>query len=462
MFHSKSRFYLALGFLLLSQLQLFGQLQSVSSNGRYLVDSQGQAQLYLGDTAWELFHRLDQEQAKRYLEDRAQKGFTVIQAVVLAQLGGLTAANANGDLPLVNSDPTQPQEAYFLHVDAIVKMANELGLVIGMLPTWGSYWSETNGSSKIFNKQNAFSFGQYLGKRYTDDNVIWILGGDENINTNSEREIIEAMVRGLEKGDGQGKHLMTFHPRGPGRSSDYFHQAEWLDFNMYQSSHGGHDHDNGLYAEQDYALTPTKPTMDGEPRYELIPVGFYFNGANRLDLFDDYDSRQAAYWSILAGACGHTYGHNSIWQMWAPGKDAVLGAKIPWDQAIHHPGSWQMKWLKALFTARPFHQLEPRQDIVLSGPDFGGGKIRAAVSTDATYAIIYSPRGESFSIDQSCIKARKLKAIWYDPRYGISYPVLEGNTFGIQTYTPPTQGRGQDWILIIEDAELQLPLPNVE
>jgi hypothetical protein len=32
-----------------------------------------------------------------------------------------------------------------------------------------------------------------------------------------------------------------------------------------------------------------------------------------MDRFDDYDVRQAAYWSLLAGACGHTYGNNNVW-----------------------------------------------------------------------------------------------------------------------------------------------------
>ncbi len=85
----------------------------VSDNGRYLTHEDSRPFFYLGDTAWELFHRLSMEEAERYLENRADKGFTVIQAVVLAQLGGLTVPNANGDLPLVDKDPRQPVEAYF-------------------------------------------------------------------------------------------------------------------------------------------------------------------------------------------------------------------------------------------------------------------------------------------------------------------------------------------------------------
>jgi len=429
----------------------------VSDNGRYLTHEDGRPFFYLGDTAWELFHRLSREEAERYLENRADKGFTVIQAVVLAQLGGLTVPNANGDLPLVDKDPRQPVEAYFQHVDAVVEKAASLGLFVGMLPTWGSYWSDVNSDQKIFTSESARAFGEYLGERYREAPVIWILGGDENINNEEERAIIEAMAAGLRTGDG-GRHLITFHPRGPGRSSEYFHEAGWLDFNIYQSSHGNHDHDNGLYAEHDYQLTPTKPTLDGEPRYELIPAGFYFADANGFDWFDDYDCRQAAYWSVLGGACGHTYGHNSIWQMWAPGRNPVIGAAVPWYEAIDHPGAFQMRHLRKLFETYPFHKLTPGQSVILSGPASGGAKIRAAIADDASFAIIYSPRGESFTLDKAVLDAKRIKSSWFDPRYGIFHHAHTANTTGIQTYTPPTSGRGQDWVLVLEDAEREFSL----
>src|SRR5262249_40509194 len=113
----------------------------VTENRRYLQYENGKPFFYLGDTAWELFHRLNREDATRYLTNRAQKGFTVIQAVILAQLGGLTVPNPYGDLPLVDGDPARPNEAYFRHVDFIVNKAEELGLSVGMLPTWGSHWA---------------------------------------------------------------------------------------------------------------------------------------------------------------------------------------------------------------------------------------------------------------------------------------------------------------------------------
>ena len=151
----KKPLFLFMVILQVSFQQGLSQQLQVSPNGRYLMQQNGAAFFYLGDTAWELFHRLSLSEASKYLEDRAAKGFTVIQAVILAQAGGLIDANANGDLPLVNGDLTKPNEAYFQHVDAIVSKAEELGLMIGMLPTWGSYWSNTNGDELIFKPDNA-------------------------------------------------------------------------------------------------------------------------------------------------------------------------------------------------------------------------------------------------------------------------------------------------------------------
>ncbi len=456
---NKRTFILSSMILLIASFNIvWSKSLKVSQNGRFLQYDDGKPFFYLGDTAWELFHRLNRQQADKYLENRAEKGFTVIQAVVLAQLNGLDEPNPYGALPLIDKDPQKPNEAYFEHVDYIVRQANKLGLVIGMLPTWGKYWSFNNPRQVIFDEKNARTYGEFLGERYKNNSIIWILGGDHNIHTDSERKIIEAMALGIQAGDDR-KHLITFHPRGPGLSSDYFHDAEWLDFNMFQSSHSGHDHDNGLFAEHDYMLNPPKPTLDGEPRYETIPVGFYFAGMNPQDRFDDYDCRQAAYWSLLAGACGHTYGHNSIWQMWAPGRTPIISAAIPWNEALDHPGAFQMGLVRKLFESRPYQKLVPNQSIIKAGPASSGGKIRAAVADDSSFAFIYSPRGQRFTIDKGVIKGKRVTEIWFDPRYGIFYKIHTGDTKGFQTYTPPTTGRGNDWILIIENTEMNFPLP---
>ncbi len=432
----------------------------VSANRHFLESSDGTPFFYLGDTAWTLFNRLNREEAGRYLANRAAKGFTVIQAVVLAPEGGLTVPNANGDLPLLDQDLARPNERYFAHVDAIVRQAADLGLVSGLLPSWGHYWRQKPGKeAALFTPGKARGFGRFLGQRYREMPVIWILGGDQDIASPADRAVIDALAAGLREGDG-GAHLITYHPRGPGLSSDRLGDAGWLDFNMVQSSHGAHDHDNGLFAEHDYALTPAKPTLDGEPRYETMPVGFYFADANRQDRFDDYDVRQAAYWSVFAGACGHTYGNNNVWQFWQPGREPVIWANQRWSDSLDTPGAFQMGLLRRLMESRPFTRLTPAPAMLRDAPAHGGAKVRALCADDGSFAFIYSPRGENFTVDKTGIKAARMREIWYDPRYGVSYLVHTTETHGFQTFTPPTSGRGQDWVLIIEDAAKNWPLPG--
>ncbi len=475
MFEWRKRFWLTFAVALLlftstAPAAVNGNLK-VSDNHRYLEFQDGKPFFYLADTAWELFHRLNRDEASRYLTNRAQKRFTVIQAVILSELDGLTVPNANGDLPLIDGNIDKPNELYFQHVDFIVNKAEELGLFIGMLPTWGKYWKSP---TSIFpSAESARRYGRFLGTRYRDKAIIWILGGDRAIDNPRERATVDALAEGLREGD-QHHHLITFHPVGPGDSSEMLNDAAWLDFNMFQSSHAARDHDNGLYAERDLRLKPERPTLDGENRYEEIPVGFYLAGMSGLQRFDDFDVRQAAYWSILAGACGYTYGDNNIWQMYRPsasagtvaglfsnpwmgGKGGIIGANVEWSKALDRPGAYQMQYVRKLFESVPFQKLLPDQAIILNGPTTGGGKIRSARATDASFAIIYSPFGEAFTLDKSIVRANKLKEFWYDPRYGASYEIDEPERWGIQTYTPPTAGRGHDWILVIEDAAADFP-----
>jgi hypothetical protein len=175
------------------------QLLKVSPNKRYIVRQDGTPFFYLGDTAWELFHRLNREEADKYLQNRVDKGFTVIQAVVLAELDGLNDPNPYGHTPLKNNDPTQPNEDYFKHVDYIVNKAGELGLYIGMLPTWGDkIFKNTWGTGpEIFTPQNARVYGEYIGKRYANKPIIWVLGGDRNPRNDADIAIWRAMAEGI-------------------------------------------------------------------------------------------------------------------------------------------------------------------------------------------------------------------------------------------------------------------------
>jgi hypothetical protein len=121
--------------------------------------------------------------------------------------------------------------------------------------------------------QNAEIYGQWLGQRYRDKHLIWILGGDRTIRNEEDKDLMRAMARGIRKGDG-GRHLMTFHPRGGQGSAQYFHDEPWLDFNMRQNGHNVNFQQGYQNTRIDYDRTPIKPVLDGEPIYEDHPVRF--------------------------------------------------------------------------------------------------------------------------------------------------------------------------------------------
>ena len=165
------------------------------------------------------FIGLNREEASKYLKHRADNGFTVIQAVVLADLDGLHEPNPYGEIPLENDDPTKPREPYFQHVDFIVRKAAELNLYIGMLPTWGDkiFKDRWGTGPEIFTEENARIYGKWIGNRYKNDkNIIWILGGDRNPRNERDVAIWRSMAAGIEEAVGRDNALMTFHPQPTG------------------------------------------------------------------------------------------------------------------------------------------------------------------------------------------------------------------------------------------------------
>jgi hypothetical protein len=437
---------------------------SVSKNGRYLVQSNGKPFFYLGDTAWELFHRLNREEATQYLEDRAAKGFTVIQAVVLAELDGLHTPNAYGHTPLKNDDPTQPNEDYFKHVDYIVKKANDLGLMIGMLPTWGDKWNKAWGAGPtVFSAQNAEAYGEWLGRRYKSAALIWILGGDRAVENDSQKEIIRRMAAGLGRGDG-GSHLMTFHPTGGQSSSKWFHDDPWLSFNMRQN---GHEISfNGRYDQTrtDYDRSPTKPVIDGEPVYEDHPVAF---DAKKNGHTIAADVRRPLYWDLFSGACGHTYGHHSVWQMYDPKKaPPVNNPLLPWHQAINQPGAAQMRFGRQLLESRPFLTRVPDDSVIVpdqvatSVPGAGTRRFVATRDESGSFAMIYAPISRPFKARLNAISGAKVKAWWFNPRNGQATAIGTFANTEAREFTPPDLGESLDWVLVLDDAAKNYPPPG--
>jgi len=434
----------------------------VSDNHRFLVHEDGRPFFYLGDTAWELFHRLNREEADRYLENRAKKGFSVIQAVALAELDGLNTPNAYGHRPFIGNDPTKPDEKdgpgndYWDQVDYIVNKAESFGLYTGFLPTWGDKWQGMGTAPALFNPQNAAIYGEWIGRRYKAKPIIWILGGDRTVDNDEQRATLAAMAAGLRKGDG-GTHLITFHPRGGSTSSKSFHQAGWLDFNMIQSGHSPQSL-NFIPIERDYALEPAKPTFDGEPAYEYPPDAMPEKrpvGAVQV--------RRNAYWAVFAGAFGHTYGTHPIWQMYDKGRKPLWDVVTPWHQSLDLPGATQLIHLKRLMLSRPYVTRIPDQSVIAGTVAKGIDRIQVTRDgnigqNDATYLMAYFPRHQSVTLNTGRIGAASVNVSWFNPRNGEVTPVGKRPNTSPMEFEPPTQVADEDWVLVLDDASKNFPL----
>lgn len=443
----------------------------VSDDGRHLVDEEGRPFLWLGDTAWELFHRLDREEARFYLDRRAAQGFSVIQAVVLAENNGLRTPNAYGELPLHDLDPAQPNERYFEHVDFIVTEARRRGLLIALLPTWGDKVPSANPGTGpvVFTPENARSFGRFIGGRYRNASIVWMLGGDRGIDSPEALAIWREMAQGLRAGDG-GAHLITFHPRGNMSSATWLHNEPWLDFNVYQSGHASRYQPVHRFAA-DLALL--HPFLDAEPPYEDIPIRFWqhidWTGPERVPagvlderglivdrshfrdgFFTDHDVRVHAYWNLLSGACGHTYGHNAVWQMHQIGRPAAIPCLQDWRAALDQPGAQQIRHVRALFTLKAFERLVPDQSIVYGPNPDGRDHVRAAGSTDRSFALVYVTLGQPVDVVMGKVGGATVNAWWFNPRTGGAIPEGAIPNERIHHFVPPTNGPGQDWMLVLE------------
>lgn len=439
-----------------------GVLQ-VSANHRYLQHTDGTPFFWLGDTGWLLPERLNRDEAAYYLKHCAEAGFNVVQ---VQTVNGVPAMNCYGQ----SSHPfgydfnrlaeLEGIYGYWDHMDYIIDTAADNGIYIGMVCIWGGLVK-----GGLMDVEQAKAYGTFLANRYKDrPNIIWIIGGD--IRGNVKPEVWEALATTIKSID--RNHLMTFHPFGRTLSTTWFNKAAWLDFNMFQSGHrrygqsradeenllpAGTEEDNWRYVELSHSMQPLRPVIDGEPSYEAIPQGLHDPSQG---FWQAEDVRRYAYWSVFAGAFGHTYGHNSIMQFLKPGVLPAYGATKLWYEALQDDGFNQMKHLKRLMLAFPYMERVPDQS-VLDGPN-GERYERLIATRGKNYLMVYTYTGAPIRVKLDKISGRTKKAWWYSPRTG-ELTFIDEVTGVVAEFVP--EGRrmaGNDHVLIVTDSDLAFKL----
>ncbi len=446
----------------------------ISDNGRYLVKADGSPFLYLADTAWTM---LDWTRAdvNVYLQDRAKKGFTVIQ-ISAAGFNALATPNAFGQTIFVDRNPNRPNDAYFQELDYVVNEAESLGLYVALVPLWANNFERPahldgfpdDPYPDVLDPSTAFSYGKFLGERYRQKPVIWILGGDWFYS--GYEDVYRSMAAGLKEGENGIPHLMTFHqkPRAP------LVQARWLNFQMIQTSHTIWNRSYDLIL-QDWNSEPTRPVVMGEGGYE----GIADHTMEVVHTIDAADVRRIAYCAFFAGAAGYTYGAQGVWNHYGPrppraaqasGATGRWGSSPPWPEALQLPGSAQLRFLRALLESRPMVERIPDQWLIADDQLSTVDRIQATRAEDGSYAFIYMASGRKLRVQMidhgdafpffNKLSGDRIRAFWYDPRNGTSQNIGEFKKEAFRDFTPPSTGTGNDWVLVLDDASKNYPPPG--
>jgi len=453
------------------------QRLAVSADGRNLVTADGRPFFYLADTAWALFQQLKREDVTLYLQDRADKGFTVIQAVA-AVWRSLEHPNVSGDRVFVDGDTRRPNERFFAHVDFAIDEAEKRGLYVALVPIWGGYYlPPREGGPLPLSADGALEYGRFLGRRYGEKPVIFVIGGDYDPLPET-LPVWRALAQGIRE---TAPHsLQTYHPTGRSTSATFLHHEGWLDFNMTQSGHKRLN-DSHAFIAADYARTPAKPVIDAEPAYERINDGLQEVGTPGVTRVSDADVRRTLYHAVFAGAAGVTYGCAEIYSFYSPAdpvetdanwtgvnkRGGRWGQSLRWQETLDEPGARQMQHLRRLIESRPPLLRRPDQAVLVRPQEGIADRVSVLRAEDGSYAMIYSASGQPFELDLRRLTGTELKAWWFDPRTGaataadpVIRPFQRRPAPVLRTFTPPSSGTGHDWVLVLDDAGRGYPPPG--
>ncbi len=415
----------------------------VAANKRYLVDQNNAPFLVQGDSAWSLIVALNDTGVEEYLKDRRQKGFnTIIVSLIEHKFCTHPPRNLAGDGPFTTpGDFSTPNEKYFAHADWVIRKAAANGIQVLLFPIYlGASGSDEGWVEEALanGPEKCLAYGRYLGKRYKDfDNIVWMMGGDRH--PGPALEDVDMVALGIKEYD--RRHVFSAHCDSEHSAVDDYSDGRWLDFNTTYTY--GIVHEKLL---RDYNRKPAMPFVLIESSYE---------GEHNSS---EVQIRRQAYWAILCGGFGHTFGNNPIWHFEGPG---LFPINMDWKQALNLPGSVDMQFWGELFRSRNWFDLIPdeKHEVVTSGlGEFEGlDYLAAARTSDGNTVIAYMPTRRTVSVDMSKLAGRQIKAWWFDPRSGTAaaggmFPASRTHAF-----TPPGEG---DWVLVLDNAAQQLPAPG--
>jgi hypothetical protein len=400
----------------------------VEAGKRYLLDTQGQPFFVHGDAAWSIMLQLTRDQVDQYLEDRRQKGFnTILVNLIEHHFADNAPNNVYGDGPFTTpGDFSTPNEAYFSNAEYVISKAGERGFLVLLAPAYMGFeggdegWYQEmvqNGATKLR------GYGQYVANRFKAyGNVLWVEGGDYDP---PETALVNAVANGIR--DVDAPWLQTFEGRRGTAALDFFSTPpSWLTV-------------NDIYTDESTVVSAAfqEYSRSAMPFF-LIEALYEGEGATAQVV------RAQAYQATLSGAAGHVMGNNPVWSF-----------SSGWQSALNSPGAVTLTHFRNLVGSIAWWSLQPDTDGTLLTAGVGSDSTRAAaaVASDRSFALIYTPEARDLSVNLSRLNGPNVRARWYDPTSG-SYQAAAGllPAAGSQVLRPDSANAAgdADWVLVLD------------
>jgi len=420
------------------------------AGARYLVDQNNAPYLMAGDSPQALIVNLSEADADTYFADRQALGFNTVWINLLCNtytFGRSDASMIDGTLPFTGTIPSKSSydlsktnEAYFAHVDRIINLAANHGLLVLLDPIETGGWLTTmldNGTTKCQ------AYGQYIGNRYKNfTNIIWMSGNDfQNWSTAGNDAVVRAVALGIKSTDTNHIHTVEL---------DYFvssslDDTNWVPTITLNATYTYYP----TYAQvlADYNRTNFLANFMVEANYE------YEDNLGNLGTLTPQVLRRQEYWTLLSGAAGQLYGNHYS-------SEFISG----WQSNLDTPGAIQFGYVNALFGSRRWYDLIPDQNHTVVTAGYGtftsSGSVNdsdyatAARTADGALVMVYLPTNRTITVDMSKLRG-PATAQWYDPSSG-TYSAIAGSPFtniNTRNFTPSgnnAAGQG-DWVLVLEN-----------
>jgi hypothetical protein len=385
----------------------------------YLIDASGNPFLVNGDTPWDLTARLTDAEIVTYLNDRQAKGINTLLVELMdhtswpSQNNPHAPNNVAGDPPFTTADDfSTPNEAYMVHVAAMLQAALDRDILVMMTPAYVGFaggdqgwWVEmqANGTTKLTN------FGKYLANRFAAyPNIVWVQGGDFSPSDHSPIDAIANGIRSVNT-----TWLQTFHG-GRGTDGLDWTTASWLTLNSIYTDGSTSQivsHANAQYAN-------TMPFFLIESAYEAGSGG------------DGGLIRPQLYAAALSGANGYLLGFEDLWPF-----------PSGWQTNLNSGGATAMRYFGQLWRSRSWWLLVP------------SGTGRTAYASGGSFGFAYASGG-SVVVDLSKLAGPQVRAQWYDPTSG-ALSAVTGSPFantGTPTLSHPgsNSSGGSDWVVVLD------------